>query len=245
MDNNAIYEEKFRLRISDYDCYDHLTPVAILDLAQDVAGKHADILNIGFDDFMKENHIWILLRTRFEMMKYPPLYSTLKVKTWPREKGRVDFDRDTLITDENDDVICKVQSKWAIVDYKTRRLILPRNFEYPIKEICQEKNFETDFKKIDDFDISSLVPYEVKCSFSDLDHNGHINNIKYVQYITNILKLDKNYLIRNLEINYLHELKKDDTLKIYIKQEENVFFAKGIKNEDNIFLCKIECEKNI
>lgn len=242
-DKLATYEEKFRLRISDYDCHDKLTPVALLDLAQDVAGKHADLLNIGFDDFMRQNHIWILLRTRLEILKFPPLYATLNVKTWPREKGRADFDRDTLITDENGDVVCKMQSKWVIVDYKERKMILPRNFEYPISEIYQEKTFDTPFAKIEDFDITNLEAHEVKTMYSDADHNGHINNIKYVQYVTNILKLDSKSVIRKLEINYIHELKMDEELKIYIKQEDNVYLAKGKKGEEDIFICKIECEK--
>ncbi len=243
MDALACYEEKFRLRISDYDCNDHITPVALLDLAQDVAGKHADLLNIGFNDFMKKNHIWILVRTRLEIVKYPPLYATLKVKTWPREKGRVDFDRDTLITDENDDVVCKMQSKWVIVNYLDRKMILPRNFDYPIKEICQDKTFDTPFNKIDDFDIDGIDPIEIKASYSDLDHNGHVNNIKYVQYITNALRLDKNTCIKYLEINYLHELREKDTFNLYIKKEGNLILAKAINGDETSFICKIECSK--
>lgn len=243
MDKLACYEEKFRLRISDYDCNDHITPVTLLDLAQDVAGKHADLLNIGYDDFMQKNHIWILVRTRFEIVKYPPLYATLNVKTWPREKGRADFDRDTLITDENNEIICKMQSKWAIVNYLDRKIVLPRNFDYPIKEICQDKTFDTPFNKIDDFDIDGINSIEIKTSYCDLDHNGHVNNIKYVQYITNVLRLEKNTVIKSLEINYIHELKDNDTFNLYIKKEENLILAKAVKDEQTIFICKIECNK--
>lgn len=239
MDKFASYEEIFRMRISDYDCNNHLTPVAILDVAQDVAGKHADLLNIGFSDLMKKNQIWVLVRTRLKVYSYPPLYAKIKVKTWPHEKGRVDFDRDTLIRDENNNLIAKLESKWVIVNYIDRKLILPRNFSYPIKEICPDINFTTPFNKLENFDISNIKPIELTSAFLDLDHNGHVNNIKCVQFIMNEVKLEKNEAIDTLEINYVHELKGFEKFKLYISRKENIIIAKAIRNEEDIFLCKI------
>ena len=74
---NEKYQENFRLRISDFDTFDHLTPHAVLDLFQDVAGKHADLIGVGFDKMIKDNLIWVLLRTKYEVIKNPPLYSTV------------------------------------------------------------------------------------------------------------------------------------------------------------------------
>ena len=159
---NSFYEEKFRLRISDFDCFDRLTPCCILDLSQDVAGKHADLLNIGYNDFIKHNRIWVLIRTRFEIIKNPDLYSTLTVKTWPRKKGRVDFDRDTLITDENGNVVCKLQSKWVIIDSNNRKLVLPRQYNYPLDNFLEDKTFDSSFEKLDDFSVENLCGKEIR-----------------------------------------------------------------------------------
>ena len=35
------------------------------------------------------NLIWVLLRTKYEVIKNPPLYSTVTVSTWPKEKGKI------------------------------------------------------------------------------------------------------------------------------------------------------------
>lgn len=239
MDKIATYEESFRLRVSDFDCHDHLLPQAILDLAQDVAGKHADILGIGFQDFIENHRIWVLLRNRYVMEKYPPLYATLKVKTWPREKGRADFDRDTIIYDEKGNVVCKVQSKWVIVDADKRTIVLPRNFEYPIKEGCKEITFDTPFTKLDDFPIEHFNHFEVETEYCDLDHNRHINNIQYAKYIMNALKLDESVQIHSFEIDYIHELSYGQKIHIYWYKEENTYYIKGISNETN-FIAKLE-----
>ncbi len=242
MDKKALYSENFRLRISDFDCYERLNISTVLDLAQDVAGKHADILKIGYNDLIKDNRIFVLLRTRLEILKYPSLYETVNVTTWPREKGRIDFDRDTIIKNKNDEELIKIQSKWAIIDFFKRTIVFPRNINYDLKECIKEKTFDTPFNKIEDFDISGLEAYKQKINFLDLDHNMHVNNINYLKYIMNIIKLPRNMKIKYVDIDYLHEIKENDEIEIFIKQINNIYLCKAIKDNETLFICKVECE---
>ncbi len=242
MDKKALYSENFRLRISDFDCYERLNISTVLDLAQDVAGKHADILKIGYNDLIKDNRIFVLLRTRLEILKYPSLYETVNVTTWPREKGRIDFDRDTIIKNKNDEELIKIQSKWAIIDFFKRTIVFPRNINYDLKECIKEKTFDTPFNKIEDFDISGLEAYKQKINFLDLDHNMHVNNINYLKYIMNIIKLPRNMKIKYVDIDYLHEIKENDEIEIFIKQINNIYLCKAIKYNETLFICKVEFE---
>ncbi len=237
-----IYEEKFRLRASDFDKYDRITPLALLDLAQDVAGKHASEFHVGYEDFKKNDCIWVLLRTRYEMYANPEFHAFLNVKTWPRKRGRIDFDRDTLITNETGDIVCKMQSKWAIVDMKKRTLVLPRNYEYPFGDCLDESTFDTPFDRLEDFDISSLEGHKVDIQYLDIDHNRHVNNVNYVKYALNLIKLEESMKISYLEINYVHELHEDDSLIIYYKKIDNVYYFKAVNEKNNIFLLKIVVE---
>ena len=125
-----VFEKEFELRISDFDCFDKIKPSVILDFFQDVAGEHADILSVGFNDLIKKDLIWVLVRTKYEVIKEPNLYSKIKIKTWPHPKGRIDFDRDYLILDENNNILIKGTSKWVIVNYKTRRLSLTKDIDF-------------------------------------------------------------------------------------------------------------------
>lgn len=238
-----VYEELFRLRVSDFDCYDRLSPCAILDLAQDIAGKHAADLHVGYGDLIANNVVWMLLRTRYEFYKNPPLHTSVNVKTWPRVKGRCDFDRDTLITQQNGDIVCKIQSKWVLVDSLKRRLILPRNYDYPFKDHYEEKTFDTPFEKIEDFQIEGLEEHKIETKFLDLDHNGHINNVSYVKYALNIIALEKGYDISHFEINYIHELQSNKALSLYLLKKDNIYFVKGISEDKDIFLLKITANK--
>ena len=239
----SLYEEKFRLRVADFDRYDRITPSALLDLSQDVAGKHAADFNVGYEDFKKNDCIWVLLRTRYEFITNPKQHSYVNVKTWPRKRGRVDFDRDTLILDEFDNIVCKMQSKWAIVDSVKRTLVLPRNYNYPFGDCLDESTFDTPFEKLENFDVSSLKGVDIKTEYSDVDHNGHINNVSYVKFALNLMKLEEKYYISNLEINYVHELKENEPLILYMKKENNEYNFKAVSDDKVIFLLKINVKE--
>lgn len=234
-----IFEKKFILRVSDFSCFDTLKPSAILDFFQDVAGQHADILGIGFDDLIAKDLIWVLLRTKFDIIKNPKLYSEVIVKTWPHAKGKLDFDRDYLITDLDGNELIKGTSKWVIVNYRTRRLTLNSHIEYNCIPLSK-KNYEEPFNKLNDFEINAgLKCFEYRTLFTDLDHNGHVNNIKFSDMILNALELNSTEEILAFEINYLKELQKDLTIKNYVLRNEKEIYVKGVASDSNIYLAKI------
>ena len=234
-----IFEKNFVLRISDFTCYDKLKPSMMLDFFQDVAGQHADILGIGFNDLIQKDLIWVLLRTKYEVIKEPKPYTEVKVKTWPHEKGRLDFDRDYLITDQDDNVLIKGTSKWVVVNYKTRRLSLNQNINYDFIPL-KDKNYEEPFNKLEDFTLDEASPFfEYQTLFTDLDHNGHVNNIKFADFILNGISLQKDENIVKFEIDYLKELKQGSIIKNYFLRKDNIIYVKGVSDNINIYLAKI------
>ncbi len=236
---NEKYQENFRLRISDFDTFDHLTPHAVLDLFQDVAGKHADLIGVGFDKMIKDNLIWVLLRTKYEVIKNPPLYSTVTVSTWPKEKGKIDFDREYVITDEKGEVLIEGISKWVVVNVATRHLSFTRNIQYTC-DILDEENFPGTFRKIEDFSVEGFSVYEEKTTLSDLDHNGHVNNANYARFILNAINLQKNDEIADFEIDHIKELMPNSLIKIFYKRDGNVIMLKGFTEDGEVsFVSKI------
>ena len=218
-----IFEKEFELRISDFDCFDKIKPSVILDFFQDVAGEHADILSVGFNDLINKDLIWVLVRTKYEVIKEPNLYSKIKIKTWPHPKGRIDFDRDYLILDENNNILIKGT----------------KDIDFNI-EFYQEKNYLEPFNKLQDFELDdSFISFNYQTLFTDLDHNGHVNNIKYADMILNSIDFNENDNIKLFEIDYIKELKKGNSITTYYKKENNMIFIKGISEENIIYLAKI------
>lgn len=241
--SNSFFKEKFRLRVSDFDCHDNLLVSTILDLCQDVAGKHAESLNVGFDKMINEDKIWMILRTKFEIVKQIPLYSTVVVKTWPCKPGRVDMDREYVILSEDEkETYVKITSKWVVCSYSTRKLLKAREADFVIDGYLEEKNFEGSFDKIEDCDLSNCNEAFVNTTYLDLDHNGHINNIKYGNFIVNAIEEIQDKKIKSMQIDYRQELSKNVPVKMKYRIKDKIFFVKGYSNNIESFIAKIEIE---
>ena len=230
-----IYKTNCRLRPSDFrPKNDTLSITTILDIFQDLAGDHAMQLGLGFEDFIKRDLIWMIVSTRFEVLEDIPMHSYVDAYTWPRKKGKIDFFRDYKIV-YNGKTYVKATSRWIIANCKTRHVYIPRDIDfdgtYHDEDTCE-------IERLNDFDITGLEEHVFIPEFMDLDHNGHVNNIKYATYIENILKLE--HQIKAFSITYVKEAKMGEKLSIYVKEENNNYFIKGVVNNETCFLAKVE-----
>ena len=230
--------EFYRLKYLDFTCYDTIAPHGVLDVFQDIAGKHSESYGMSFAELYSKNMIWVLLRVKYKVVNNVPLYSKINVTTWPRKKGLVDFDRETQICDLEGNVLINGISKWVILDSNTRKIIPAKHIEYSA-ETSDETNFEGKFDRLKDFDVTGLIPNSYKIEFCDTDHNGHTNNAKYSTLMLNALRLKENEIIDEFQIDFIHESYLDDVINVYFIKVDNYYLAKGISNNNTIFISKI------
>ena len=230
-----LYKTNYRLRPSDFrPKNDTLSSTTLLDIFQDLAGDHATKLGLGFEDFIKRDLIWMIVSTRYEIYEDIPMYSTIDAYTWPRKKGKIDFFRDYKII-HNGKTCIKATSRWIIANAKTRRIYIPRDIDFA-GEYHDEETF--DIPKLDDFSIEGLESHEFIPHFMDLDHNGHVNNIRYATFIENVLQLEEQ--IKAFTITYVKEARLGDKVYVYVKENGNEIDIKGIVNDETCFLAKVE-----
>ena len=235
-----IYEKKYDLRVSDFDKYDNIRPFGILDILQTVADKHASLLKIGFNELIAEDLAWVLLRTRYDVIN--PIgfgESEVTVKTWPLKAGRVDFDRDYQIDKSDGRVGIIASSKWCVINVKTRKIVFGKGVSYPEEEYYPQINYPEGLKKLADFDISTAKKYAGYAGESTLDHNGHVNNAKYVEFILDALKFKENQKIKSFEINYINEMHVGN-FELYFVENANKRLIKGFSQGKEAFRAEIE-----
>ena len=231
------YEQQYKLKVADYICYDYLAPHGVLDIFQDVAGLHSNTYNMSYEEMLKDNKIWVLCRVKYKVIKPIGLYANINVTTYPKVKGLVDFDRETIISNNGEDCIIGI-SKWLVIDATTRKIIPAKRIEFKGPS-PKDSLFNDKFEKIKDFDINGKNHYVTKVEFCDIDHNGHCNNACYAKMVLNAINLSKQEEITDFEINYEHESYLHDTLDMYYYKEGNTYFIKALCDEKSIFLCKI------
>ena len=196
---------------------------------------------MSFEEMMASNMIWVLLRVKYRVIRNIPLYSKVNAITWPKKKGLVDFDRETIITDMEGNTLIEGISKWIVLDATTRKIIPARHIEYCAP--CPDDSvFNDKFDKIKDFNIDGLDKKTYVVQFCDVDHNGHTNNAKYATMALNTLCLSKDEVIKEFEINFINESYLNDEIYLYNIKEDKTYFVKGVSKDKTVFLCKIVLE---
>lgn len=219
-------EKTYNLRLSDFDRYNRIHPASVLDLFQDMAGAHATILGISGIDLLKKNQCWMLTRIRYEVVQQPKLYQRVVVKTWPIESRRVELDRDYLICDTDGNILIKGTSQWVVMDITDRfspKLVPARDFELGLNEYITERTFERAFTRTVYNSISSDEPYLCRSGYTDLDMNGHVNNIKYASFALNAISKDlkNDFEIVGFRIDYTKEVLEGQILRIHHQSTDN------------------------
>ncbi|MBR5451972.1 MAG: hypothetical protein IKV36_03135 [Clostridia bacterium] len=235
------FVSEFELRGNDFDSHGKLLASAILDMFQEAAGRHAEALGCGFETLREKGLLWVIIRSKFELLKNPPMHSTVLVKTWPLPPTKFSFRRDYLMTDKSGEILIKATSDWMIIDSNTR------SFAKADKVYPQDKEFITDFaideklKKLH-FQGEASNCHVVTPSYCDIDRNGHVNNTKYPEYILNALDMD-GLSVKSFQIDHHKEVLKGQKLTIRTSKNGETIFALGTNQQEEImFVGKLEVQ---
>lgn len=234
----ALWEETHRLRANDFDARMQWKPSAVLDLFQSAAGVHADSLHIGFSDMLKRDLLWVLVRVRYEVVATPPLYSLIRIRTWPLAPGGLSGKRDYLVTDLEDKVLLRGTSDWVFIHAGTRKLTPARDVYPPDTEYCEERALLTRTGKVPDF-APEGAPFLVTPHYCEEDMNGHVNNTRYADFALNALSPGEEERIAALQVDFRKEVMPGETLSLFTRREEGRALVRGEGPEGE---CRFACD---
>ena len=171
---------------------------------QEEAYSHAEHSGLGYSHLSPLNIAWVLSRMRIEVDQLPKWGDTVKLRTWPSGRDRLFYYRDFEITGGDGMTLMRASTAWFVIDYEKRARIIPdwwTTAEYPIgPKILESKLARLKSGGCKGGDSMSV-------NYGDLDQNGHVSNIRYIEWILNSLPLEFHQVneIQSLEVNYLSE----------------------------------------
>lgn len=217
-----IFEHKYRVEIEDVDKNNFLSNRALIGKLEDIACFHAATLGQGPLDVSKNGFAWLLLNWRIKVLKRSVYGEVLNIKTWPREFDKISSYRDYEITNENGEVVALGSSKWFIMDLNTRRpLRLTEEFTNPYCPLTDVSVFEDNLSKLSEPDVyNNKIEYTI--SRRDIDSNGHMHNINYLDLAYESLpeEVFENNNFNNITIEYKKEIMYKDKINCYYSENE-------------------------
>lgn len=218
------YSEKRIVSCYEADANHNFRPTAMLDLMQEAAGRDASGLGFGYDDMIASNTAWVLSRTRVCFHKYPKWRDIINLKTWHKGANRIFYLRDFVLESESGEQLVTATTSWLIIDLASRRMVrntyLAENFNneemgYAIAEPADKVTFPKD--------VEPELVHTHRTVWSDIDTNGHVNNVKYAVWALDAVDYDvaKEKCLKELLINYDSEVMPGQEVELYRVKLEN------------------------
>lgn len=232
-----IDTRKYLIHASFVGDGDMIRPAAVLDLFQDEASLHAGQLGMGFKDMANKDLLWIVNYQEINYIgRVPKHCEEVYVSTWPHERKRLDYIREYEIRDLDGNLLISGIASWFTISAVTRKLVKDDNVNFN-GEYYDKTNYPN-FRRgrIDLSPKENSIRWDYRVCYTDLDHNGHMNNAKYLDVIYNkhigfeLGKIDK------ISISFDHEIKYDDVINmVYFKNDNNESCYIGYVNDIKCF----------
>jgi acyl-ACP thioesterase len=222
MKNQIKFNEKYSFTIQpqDVDFMHQATMMTIGNVLLATALYNANDNGFGLSRLEEMQCTWALIRLAAEMEEFPRQYDEITVETWVEKVEQFMTTRNFLIRNKEGKIVCRVSSHWVMFDLTTRRLKdlssldelhqyadnTPAVKEQPVKLLHVEGNIVDSFK----------------VKYSAIDVNGHVNSLRYIEWICNYFSLEtyRTKSIKRFEINYLNEILFDEDVTVSVAETQ-------------------------
>ncbi len=187
------------------------------------AGFHAAERGFGIAEINENQYTWVLSRLAIELEDMPRQYEDFSIQTWVENVYRLFTDRNFELKNKDGKTIGYARSVWAMISMQSRKPadLLTLHGGNINEYICDK---ECPIPKPGRIKVTQETPVaEYQTKYSDIDINGHVNSIKYIEHILDLFPMEtfKDKQIKRFEMAYVAESYYGDTLLFYKEEKED------------------------
>ncbi len=204
------------------------------------ASLHAGNWGFGFEDMQRTHHVWVLSRLVVELDEMPKTGEYYAIETWVSRIYRQFTDRLFAVTGPQGRTYGYAFSTWALINMDTRQ---PLDLVSLPEDGFTKALIPTDvpIKGPGRIRVKSDVPArKVQTCYSDLDINGHVNSIRYIEMMLDLFPKSRydRARVRRLEVAYCLESYCGDTLSFFTEDTPEGITYVEIRKDDGTVVVK-------
>ena len=223
------FEGGYPIDSRDVDPWNHCKPSGLMGILQEAAVAAACELHASRPEMMeKYNLFWMLARMWYRLDRPLKWNETLSIRTWHRGGSGASSYRDfDLFVDGK--TVGEAVSVWVLADADTHRLArMSKIEEFQGTDggvLCKDKTLSR-FK----------LPQEMAAAdhramhYSDTDINGHVNNVRYADFICDAIRMDQlgqDFYVSALQVDYLAECMAGETITLFTGEQDGLRYVRG------------------
>lgn len=211
----------------------------------DLSIDHSLALGCGWEAMRGEGCFWALARLKVVVFRHPIIGENLSLLTWPSPAIPSGIWRSYHLETVAGERIAQAMGLWAIIDIPTGK---PRRCDhFPLWNSSLPYRQEPIWSEGIGPWPGSITVEAKSCirtvEASDIDANGHVNNLRYIAYTQDALKVfgDPWEGYRSYRIYYLSPLFAGDTLTLSLIPSDTKKEVRGVTERSPAKLTAFRC----
>ena len=217
-----------------------LRPTTLCNYMLSCAGRHAEARGFGATDSLG----WVLARMALQIKRLPVWRERFYIETWVRNLYHGFTDRCIRVVGESGDEIASLLATFAMIDLKTRTSVdLNGDIGVRLNE-CMEPDEPLSIGRIPSINRMAVddVTFKHRPLYSDVDINGHMNSIRYLDHKIDHLPVEyvNTHNLSSFVVAYMKEGDATEELSFAIKELEPDHFLVQVTKENG--MTALRCE---
>ena len=207
-----------------------MSPSWFFRVFQDAALEDAENIGYGVDKTMGHGLLWVFSRVYVRFHRMPEYLEEVTFDTHPGAKKAFLFFRYGKMLDKKGETIAELSSVWALINQETRKV----EMRPPLEPVDQTDGTELAapgkvVAKPCSFRLHKTI------SYTDLDLNGHMNNVRYIEILMDLHDAEfyKKYRVEELLIQYESEIHEGEDLEVFVDDEAT--YVRGVVGDQVCF----------
>ncbi len=227
------WQEEYNVKFHDTDVNEVVSVSHLLKFMQETSMRHMKARKPSYEELLNEKKAFILSNIRIEI--YNPIYAyeNIVAKTWACPSRGFSFMRSYSIEREGE-TMAEAYSTWALVSTDEKKLYRVTDVDLSNYDTEEPVQLESPLRIRIPSDIPMSLVGEYTIRYTDTDLNGHMNNTNYPDMIINCMPKPENLRIKSIGISFINDIKRGESVKIYISKTDGKYYFRSIKEDSSI-----------
>lgn len=240
MDNKNIDSFPFYAETFLADSKGRMRPSNICSSMLNFAYRHAEARGFGSTSSLG----WVIARMGVHVERVPLEKERLRVDTWIRNLYHGFTDRCVRMVDKDGNEVVSMIATFAMIDLETRTSVdLNGNIGVAMNG-CLVPDEQLALRRIPSINRTPVeeVTFKRRPHYSDIDVNGHMNSIRYIDHILDAMPIEyiKSHDLTDIVVAYIQEGSATEELAYGIKELEPDHYIVQVTKENGAASSRFE-----
>ena len=231
----------YTIQPQDVDFTLRASVTSIISYMLNVAGTDAHSKGFGVAALQGHSFTWVLSRLAVDITTKPAQYEDVAIDTWVNEFNRLSSTRNFRMHANGMQVAAGV-SQWCMLNMESRQVVdmslLKDVYERAMVDEPSPISAPQRLRAIEPLDTMSRPVV-----YSDIDFNRHVNTLRYIDLIFDMLPLnviEQSGGLR-IDVNFIAEARYGEVMSVGVVEQEGVYQFE-ISSDSGKVLCRARLE---